>query len=416
MPEYYSLFQLNEYLKRVIALNFADPLWIVCEIAQINEVRGNSYLDLIQKKEDEEEIIAQSKATIWYKQGLFLSRKLGDWRHDILQEGIEIKCKVEVEFSERFGLNLKIIDLDPSYTLGKMALQRKKILDQLQHEGLVERNSALPMPMVFRRIALISSSKAAGLQDFLKHVGKNSYGYTFEIHLFESSMQGCKVGNEVCEQLDKISETQEKFDIVCIVRGGGSKLDLSGFDNYEIGKRIAQMPIPVITGIGHEIDETIADVVAYKALKTPTAVASFIIDHQLNFETLLIKYLDEIKQMCDQQFLLEERRLNHYFNRIIQLSNAAILEQLSKINLLDQQINHTGYEVLLNQEKNIQLLQSQVELLDPINILKRGYSLSFSEGRRVKSVQELQTGKSLETVLEDGSISSTVNQIKPNEH
>lgn len=416
MAEYYSLYQLNEYLKRVIALNFADPLWIVCEIAQINEVRGNYYLDLIQKKEEADEIIAQSRATIWYKQGLFLRRKLGDWMHEILQEGMEIKCKVEVEFSERFGLNLKIVDMDPSYTLGKMALQRKKIIEQLQREGLVKKNSSLPLPMAFQRIALISSSKAAGLQDFLKHIGENPYGYTFEIHLFESRMQGRNLSIEVCQQLDKISEAAKSFDVICMVRGGGSRLDLSGFDDYEIGKRIAEMSIPVLTGIGHEIDETIADIVAYRALKTPTAVAAFLVEHHLNLETRILNYLEKIQQLCMQLFVTEEHNLNQSFNRIIQLSNSKILKQVSNINLLDQQINHSSFELLLNQEKQIELLQSKVELLDPLNILKRGYSLTFCDGRRIKSVHQLQSGKSLDTVLEDGRIASTVNQIKLNEH
>ncbi len=411
MTESFSLYQLNEYLKRVIALNFSDPLWITCEISQVNEIRGNYYLDLIQKKQDSNEIIAQSRATIWYKQGLFLSRKLGDWMRDILQEGMEIKCKVEVEFSERYGLNLRIVDVDPAYTVGKMALSRAKIIDRLRTENLIEKNALLQSPLVFQKIAIISSSTAAGLQDFLKHIADNPYGYTFEIHLFESSMQGRKVSTELCSQLEKIQNSKQTFDVVCIVRGGGSKLDLSGFDDYEIGKMIASMSIPVITGIGHDIDETVTDLVAFHAFKTPTAVADYLIDHNLRFESDLVNTFEKIQYHILDKFKQEEIKLSNSFNRIIQLASRKIADQNSMLALKNQKIRYQLSKRLNSDKKLIEILSSKVELLNPANLLMRGYSVTMSGGKKLKSIKQIKIKEPLETILHDGKIISTVNAL-----
>lgn len=411
MTDSFSLYQLNEYLKRVIALNFADPLWITCEISQVNEIRGNYYLDLIQKKEDGDEIIAQSRATIWYKQGLFLSRKLGDWMTEILQQGMEIKCKVEVEFSERYGLNLRIVDVDPAYTVGKMALSRAKIIDRLREENLIDKNGLLDLPPVFQKIAIISSSSAAGLQDFLKHIGDNPYSYTFEIHLFESRMQGQKVSNELCQQLENIQNSKHKFDIVCIVRGGGSKLDLSGFDDYDIGKMIATMSIPVVTGIGHDIDETVTDLVAFEALKTPTAVADFLIEHNLMFESKILNTFEKIQYNILNKFKKEETNLSQHFNQIIQLASRKIADQNAVLALQNQKIRYRILDRLNSDKKIIEIVSSKVELLNPANLLKRGYCVAISHGKRIKSINQIKISESIETILQDGKIISTVNTL-----
>ena len=412
MTDSFSLYQLNEYLKRVIALNFADPLWITCEISQVNEIRGNYYLDLIQKKEDGDEIIAQSRATIWYKQGLFLSRKLGEWMTVILQEGMEIKCKVEVEFSERYGLNLRIVDVDPAYTVGKMALSRAKIIDRLREENLIDKNALLDLPPVFQKIAIISSSSAAGLQDFLKHIGDNPYNYTFEIHLFESRMQGQKVSSELSRQLENIQNSKHKFDIVCIVRGGGSKLDLSGFDDYDIGKMIASMSIPVVTGIGHDIDETVTDLVAFEAFKTPTAVADFFIEHNLMFESKILNTFEKIQYNILNKFKQEETNLSQHFNQIIQLASRKIANQNAVLALQNQKLRYRILDRLNSDNKLIDIVSSKVELLNPANLLKRGYSVAISHGKRIKSINQIKISESMETILQDGKIISTVKYTK----
>ena len=221
----YSLFELNNYIRQVIALNFEEAVWITCEIGQIKESRGQVYLEVIQQNEDETEILARNSATIWYKTRLFIKKKLGDLYSAILQEGTQVSIKVKVDFHERYGLKLDILDIDPAYTIGHLEMQRQKIIERLKAAGVYEQNSYLHLPAVMKRIAIISSEQAAGYKDFIHQLDHNAYGYIYEKVLFQTAVQGLKVESEISNALDTIADHYTQFDCIIIIRGGGSTID-----------------------------------------------------------------------------------------------------------------------------------------------------------------------------------------------
>ena len=264
--EAYSLFEVNQYIKRVLALNFEEPIWVECEINQVSNSRGNLYLDLIEKSEDNDQIVAKSAATLWYRQFLFIKKKLDKLTDSILSEGVKVKLKVNIEFSERYGMSLNIIDIDPAFTFGQFELNRQKVIEQLRSKGLLDRNGQHKLPTVIKRVAVISSETAAGYQDFVNQILENAYDYHFDIDLFPAAMQGQKTEREVVDALRSAQEGN--YDIIAIIRGGGSKLDLAAFDNYNIAFEIANCDIPVFTGIGHDIDQTVCDIVSNQFERT----------------------------------------------------------------------------------------------------------------------------------------------------
>ena len=227
MQSSYSLFELNEYIRRVFALNFQDAIWIRCEIAQINASRGHHYLNLIEKSAEGEHIIAQSSAVLWASKYRQLRRQHKKLLSELLQNGVAVLLQVKIDYDERYGLKLLIEDIDPSYTMGQMELKRQQILETLQQENLLGVNSQIPLPTAIQRVAIISSETAAGLQDYLNQIATNSYGYQLSNQLFPAAMQGANVEKEVLRQLKKIAFLKDNYDAVIIIRGGGSKLDLS---------------------------------------------------------------------------------------------------------------------------------------------------------------------------------------------
>ena len=399
----YSLLELNNYIKRVIALNFEDAIWIECEISGISHVRGQTYLDLVQKDEDTQDVVAQSSAAIWYKANLFIKNKLKDLYSSILSQGIKIKCKVEVTFHERYGMKLSLIDIDPAYTMGNLEIERQKIIDKLTEKGLLDTNKHVTLCATIRQIAVISSSTAAGYIDFTNQLRTNQYGYKYEVTLYQSAMQGVNTETDVCDALFKIQNGNTQYDCICIIRGGGSKLDLSFFDSYKIAEAIATSNIPVITGIGHEIDLSVADIVSHTQLKTPTAVSNFIIDRTLIFESECLSV----------------------FAKVLQESLRKIKDKSQYLNILSQTLNYATQKKLLNTEKRLQLIESNVHNLattrintkllnlDNIqsllatythdNVLKRGYTLIRQSGKIVTSKAKL-TDNPIEVQFRDGTV------------
>ena len=299
MQDELTLYQLNQFIRRFVALNVPESLWITAEISQANLNKGHYYIDLVQKAEGNDEIIAQSYAVLWAKTFARINEtKTSDLRQ-ILKQGLKVKLRVRVDFHEKYGLKLVIDDIDENFTYGNLALQRAKIIQRLQKEHLVDKNKSVPLPWIVKKIAVLSSSTAAGLKDFMTHLESNEYGYIFDIKLFPIAVQGVNTEKTFITQLSKVDWM--KYDVVCVIRGGGSKLDLAAFDSYEICAAIAKCALPVITGIGHEIDETIADMVSHRSLKTPTAVASFILNRNLEVESRVVQMNQEINLLARKQ-------------------------------------------------------------------------------------------------------------------
>lgn len=412
--ESYTLFELNEYVRRVIVLNFPESLWVNCEIAQLNESRGHYYFSLIEKSKDKEVVIAQSEATLWAGKYRELRKKYKKLLDSLLQNGLAVLLKVKVNYDERYGLKLIIEDIDPGYTVGQMELKRREILDTLSNKGLLDLNGCLTLPPVIQNIAVISSSTAAGLQDYLDQLSDNAYGYQFNNRLFASAMQGPKVEKELLHQLKKIAQTKYQYEAVVIIRGGGSKLDLSVFDNLKIGQAIAGFPIPVFVGIGHEIDETIIDKVAHTSLKTPTAVAEFLIQRMLQYETGTLALLGRINQISSSIVNENQNQLN-YLNKMIRVYGQHMLsEAVHHINQLQRRIPLAGNNQLILEKKRLYQLEKICAILAPEATFKRGYSITTHKGKIVTRNEQVTKGDILKSHLLSGSLKSIVTNDQKN--
>lgn len=406
--ESYSLFELNEYVKRVIALNFAEPVWIHGEIGQVGLSRGNYYIDIIQKDEKSDAILAQSSAVLWYKSFLFVKKKIGTSIDILLQQGVEVKLKVQVEFHERYGFKLNVLDIDPNYTLGQLEILRQQNLKKLEDAGLIHLNEGLDLPVVLKKIAVISSSRAAGYKDFEEQLKNNEYGYRYKTSLFDCAVQGQNVKKEIPAALQAISDRAEDYDCVIIIRGGGSKMDLSGFDEYEIGKAIAICQVPVITGIGHEIDQSIADIVSHTSVKTPTAAAEFVIQRTMNFEAKMNGFAEKI-------MYLSKDKLNNQNQLIANIAFGIKQSTLSRTEYLVNQLDF-DWKSLINQSSNrierlntrLENISKTLELLDPQETLKRGYSYISKGNESIKSINQLKENDLITLHLVDGNVDSQI--------
>jgi len=272
-----TLSELNERIRDALLEAFPGMVWVIAEVSELKENRsGHCYLELVEKEGNE--IVARSRATIWSYTYRMLKPYFETTTGQLFTQGIKILVQASVEYHPAYGLSLNIKDIDPTYTVGDMALQRKEIIDRLQKEGVFDMNRELNLPLVPQKIAVISSATAAGYQDFMNQLESNEYGFVFYTRLFEAFMQGAEAVPSIIRALERIFQYEDFFDAVVIIRGGGATADLSSFDNYELAINITQFPLPVITGIGHEKDDTIIDLVAHTRLKTPTAVAEFLVN------------------------------------------------------------------------------------------------------------------------------------------
>lgn len=404
----YSLFELNEYIRRILALNLPDAVWVTCEIAQFNESRGNYFLELVEKSEEEDTIIARTEAALWGANYRQLRKKIGKKLVDILQEGLEVKVQVRISFHERYGLKMVIEDVDPTYTLGKLALKRQQTIERLEQEGKIDQNAQLELPTVLQRIAVLSSPTAAGLQDFENQVRFNPYHYQFQLDLFPTAMQGDRVSDEMRTQLRKITKREHLYDAVVIIRGGGARLDLQAFNEYDLCAALAECPLPILTGIGHDIDETVADIVAYQSLKTPTAVAEYLVQHNALFEGELIQLaqrLNQISQIELQQAVAELAR----YRQILALQSNSLLQQSeAEIKHLASLLSPLSRIKVEQEQISLAQLSQVLQLLDLEETLARGYSLSVKAGMIVQSKTELSPEDQIEIRFKDGSVNSKI--------
>lgn len=406
--EKHTLFELHEHIRRVLALNLPAPVWVSCEIAQANEARGHCFLSLVQKDSGSDAITAQAEGVIWQGQLRKLRRKLGRTLDSLLQDGIEALLLVQVDFHERYGLKLIVEDIDPAYTLGQLELRRRQILERLQSEQLIGRNRRHSLPVAMQRIAVISSETAAGLQDFLQQLRENAYGYQFDCHLFTAAMQGGQTEEEVIRQLRKVERRRAHFDCAAILRGGGARLDLAAFDNYRLCKAVAESTLPVLTGIGHDVDEVLLDKVAHTALKTPTAVADFIIHRNMEFEGHLHQLGQQLRLLASHK-AREETLLLERFEQALQYYPRQLLnQQRETINRTAAEIPRLARQRLRQERQRLEQLEQLNQLLSPEATLRRGFSITLKDGKTVRSAQELRDGNRITTRFEDGEVDSVV--------
>jgi len=404
-----TLFQLQEFIRRVLALNLPDALWVEAEIAEAGQSRGHSFLSLVQKDADAAEPVATAQAVIWQNNLAAISRKIGaELLPQLLMPGRQLRLKARVEHHERFGLKLVVEDLDPAYTIGQLEMQRRQTLERLRAEQLTERNAALQPGAVLQRVAVISSRQGAGYQDFIEHLRGNPYGYGFHCELFPASVQGQTAETDICRSLERIARQANHFDCTVIIRGGGARLDLGAFDGYDICRAIAQHPLPVFTGIGHDVNESLADLCAQQALKTPTAVADFLIRRQLDFEGQLIQIAQWLQTVTRQRIAAERLRVEQSGQAIHRHSKQYLLRQNQLLDLLQRDGRRELRNTLRLADKELEQMNLLSVQLQPQTTLERGFTITLKDGRRLRSAAELQPGDRIETIFPDGSIGSHI--------
>ncbi len=407
----FSLFELNNIIKDAISYALPDTYWVVAEIAdtKLNQ-KGHCYLELVEK--DDNKVIAQVKANIWAYEYRKLSLKFQAATNESLRPGMKVLLLVAVIFHEVYGLSLNVRDIDPAYTMGEMALKKREVIDRLTKEGLIGLNKSLSLPIVPQRIAVISSPTAAGYGDFFSQLDNNPYGYRFTHTLFPALMQGPGAEQSIISALKKISQKIDLFDVLVIIRGGGSVVDLSCFDSYSLASQIAKSPLPVISGIGHEKDDTVADIAAHTKMKTPTAVAEFLISGLRSFEENIIEIQNRLIKhagiyISDEKFTLTllTRRLNF-------ISVQLTVSIHSKIEGLGKDLRIHARQVIQNEGSRLDNLEKIIVVLDPANVLRRGYSITHHKGKLLKDASLLRKGDFIDTTLFDGVIRSIVETAK----
>ncbi len=403
----HTLFELNEFIRRMFALNFPEAVWVRAEIGQVQVARGHCWLELVEKDEDTGDIIAQAGAVVWRLQLDELYDQLGSELDALLQVGMEIQARVRVEYHERYGLKLHVLDLDSDYTLGRLERARRRLIARLQQEGLLEKNKERPLPVVVQRLALISAPTAAGLQDFATHLSENEFGYAFRHELFPAAMQGVLTEKEVLARLSEIEARQRDFDCVVLLRGGGSRLDLAAFDSEALCRAVARFPLPVLTAIGHETDETVLDMVAHTRLKTPTAAADWLIRHNMHFE-MEIQVLEERLREATR-FLMQAQR--DTLARLHRSLHLAVSHRLQREHLaldgLHQRARKATTWLLRTAARELDTLERQLALLRPEHTMRRGFTLTtLPDGRLLRSAREVEPGTPIRTHLPDGIVES----------
>lgn len=387
---------------------FDSFIWVTAEISEIRTAsNGHCYLELVEKSKKTSTIVARQRATIWNQRWWLMKETFEVTTGQTLKAGIKILVCVQVQMHEAYGISLNIVDIDPSFTLGEMALRRQEIINRLTEEGMIDMNKELEMPIIPQRIAVISAKNAAGFGDFCHQLENNEYCAKFYIHLFPAAMQGEKTESSIIEALNNIYNNVELFDVVVIIRGGGGVADLASFDSYDLAVNIANFPIPVIVGIGHERDNTILDIVAHTSVKTPTAAAALLID-------LLGEQISHIEQLKEEMVEAVSWRMETNKNLLtrylsaIKTTQLSLREQLNHINLLGEKIKTSANLLIERQKQRHELLGKTIELTRPENILARGFSITRFEGHAVKDSTKIPDNATIETQTAKGIIVSKV--------
>lgn len=426
-----SLYELNRLIKDVLEDSLPERFWIRAETSDVRiNQNGHCYLEFIEKDKEGKTLIAKARAMIWATTYHLLKAYFENTTKQRFASGIKVLVEVSVEFHELYGFSLTVHDIDPSYTLGDQAKNRAAILKQLEEDGVLYLNKELELPALVNRIAVISSPTAAGYEDFLDQLNKNVAGFVFYTKLFPAIMQGGRTEDSIISALERIYENLDQFDVVVIIRGGGATSDLNSFDSYLLAASCAQFPLPIITGIGHERDETVLDIVAHTRAKTPTAVAEFLIEHQTDTATELEQISQNIITLVSQRLKEESVHLNlletknsfvlkgWYKEQDNVLSSAkkvlekSFLHSAKRTDSLFIQIENTlkrTSQQLLKEEKNrLNIAEKHLKLLSPESILKKGYTLTLKDGKIVKESKSLKAEDKITTIFPDGQIDSVV--------
>ena len=426
-----SLLELNALIRRSVQACFPDSYWVQAELSDVRaNSSGHCYLEFVQKDPSGNSLVAKARGIIWSGTYFRLKPYFESETGQAFVSGIKVLVKVSVNFHELYGYSLTVLDIDPIYTLGDMARRRREILSRLQQEGVLTLNKELELPELMQRVAVISSPTAAGYGDFCNQLAHNDFGFVFYTRLFPAVMQGEKVERSVISALDRIYREVDHWDVVVIIRGGGATSDLSGFDTYELAANCAQFPLPVITGIGHERDDTVIDMVAHTRVKTPTAAAEFLVNHLRRTAERLETFAQCVYQEVPSMLSRERERLDSWMARIparvqmclqregfvqerlvkrLEMSVQACLQSERHRQELCLQRVENALSVRMQVERHrLELFSQRVKAASPDLLLKRGYSMTLKDGKAVTDASLLQPGDVVETRLAKGRFKSKV--------
>ena len=425
-----SLFELNSLVREAIEEYVTDEYWVEAELASAHESGGHCYMELIQKEDGSNTPIARASARCWLSTWALLKPHFERETGQTLRGGLKVLLQVYPQFHENFGFSWIVTDIDPTYTLGDMALRRQEIIRRLKEEGVFDLNKELELPLFAQRIAVISSDSAAGYGDFCKQLSENKQGFKFAVELFSAVMQGEQVEQTVIAALNEINERREDFDCVVIIRGGGSTSDLSGFDTLALAENVANFPLPVITGIGHDRDESVLDMVSHTRVKTPTAAAAFLIEHLQDVYSLIVEAEEDVIRCVTDRLQKDRLRIDRLIEllpkqlaafltaqharlgRLIELlprqTAACLTGQRGNLDLLAATMRSVLERRMLQENHRMELLEHRVDAVNPEKLLQRGYSITRSNGRVVRSPEQLKAGDEIETTMEKGTVKSVV--------
>ena len=409
-----TLYQLNTLVKETLERGLAGRYWVQGELSEGRVAyNGHFYGEMVQKDEQSGAILAKARITCWANAYRTLAANFQAATGETLRAGLSVMLEVAVTFHQQYGYSLAVTNIDPSYTLGDMARRRQEILRQLEADGILHANQGLTLPLLTQRIAVISSATAAGYGDFCNQLQNNEFGFYFHTQLFPAVMQGNRVTETIIAALQQIEAEAGQWDVVVIIRGGGATSDLSDFDSYHLAACVAQMSVPVITGIGHERDETVLDFVAHTHLKTPTAVAAFLIDHLAATASRIDELGMRITRSVTERLAREQQRLVR-LSSVLPLAFQSVRQrQEHRIETLLTRIRTAHRERNLREQHRLQLMEQRLQSLDPQLLLQRGYSMTLVDGRLVRDASEVQPGQTLTTRLAKGSLTSVVTQKTP---
>lgn len=404
----YTLRQLNLLVRDAIEMQLPDEYWVEAELSECRERGGHCYMELIEKDATTNTPVAKASVKCWRQTWQMVQPYFERTTGQPLRAGLKVLLRVYAQFHEAYGFSWIVTDIDPTYTLGDMARKRQEIIRQLKEAGIFDLQRELRIPLFAKRIAVISAAGAAGYGDFCHQLEDNDYGFRFTITLFPATMQGEQVEPSVIHALNQIYERIHDFDVVCILRGGGATADLSGFDTLALAENVAQFPLPIITGIGHERDESILDMVANTRVKTPTAAATLLIDN-------LHRVLDRIEQAgnalahyINERLRSQQQRISQLATLIPSLALHTISEGRHRIEMLAGRPPIAIERRLTEQKHRLERISLQLQGFDPQLLLSRGYSITLKDGRAVRDPKQLKPGDELETRVEKGTFKSTV--------
>lgn len=425
-----SLFELNNLVREVIATDLSMEYWVEAELSEVREVRGHCYMELVQKDMFSNTPVAKASAKCWKSKWMYVRPKFEQITGQYLHTGMKVMLKVYADFHEAYGFSWIVTDINPEYTLGDMAKKRMQIIEQLKREGVFDLQKELEIPMFAQRVAVISSQNAAGFGDFTRQLTDNSYGFKFQVELFPAIMQGEGIERSVIAALDAINERLDEFDVVVIIRGGGATSDMSGFDTLALAENVANFPLPIITGIGHDRDESVLDMISHTKVKTPTAAAALLVEHLEVVWQMLIEAENELVTVAQHRIENEKQRLSHIAEKIPVLFSLVkthyenVLDKLLMTisSMINEKVSSEKHNVQLMEEKikplvdvrlqrekhHLMMLEQRVKALDPEILLKRGYSITLCKGKVVVDASMLKSGDEVETKVRKGTFKSII--------